>query len=108
MDGDNSYSLRLSARAIDDLWREIDYLNFEDEQLGRGFYDDFQKTIARIQQNPFLYAEVILFVRGGLFKKFNFQVFYAVDEINFIVEVIGILHQKQNPNIILQRLNLES
>jgi plasmid stabilization system protein ParE len=108
MDGDTAYSLRMSEKALGDLWREIDYLNFDDEELGKSFYDDFQKTIARIQQNPFLYAEVILFVRRGLFKKFNFQLFYAVDEVNFIVEVIAILHQKQNPNIILQRLNLES
>lgn len=54
-----------------------------------------------------MYAEKILFVRRGLLKKFKFQVFCAVDEINYDIEIIGILHQKQNPAIILGRLNID-
>ena len=104
---ENTYSLRLSKQATEDFWRELDYLSFESESLGEKFYSDFQQTLDRITQNPFLYAEIILFIRRGLLRKFSYQIFYIVDEINYEIEVIGILHQKQNPNIILERLNLD-
>ena len=107
MDGNDLYTLRLSENADEDLFREIDFLTFEFEALGEEFYDDVQHTLERICQNPFMYAETILFIRRGLLRKFKYQIFYAVDEIDRHVEVIGILHQKQNPRIILQRLNLE-
>ena len=107
MDGNNGYTLRLSDKASEDLFREIEFLNFELDSLGEEFYDEIQQTLNRIVQNPFMYVEKILFVRRGLLKKFKFQIFYAVDEINYDIEIIGILHQKQNPAIILQRLNID-
>ena len=108
MAGSNQlYTIRLTDKAKEDLWREIDFLNLERDNLGEEFFDDIQQTLERLMQNPFLYAELILFVRRGLLKKFKFQVFYAVDEVNIEVEVIGILHQKQDPKIILDRLNIE-
>ena len=72
MDGNDLYTLRLSENASQDLFREIDLLTLEFETLGEEFYDDVQRTLGRICQNPFMYAETILFVRRGLLKKFKF------------------------------------
>lgn len=54
-----------------------------------------------------MYAERVLFVRCGLMKGFRFQIFYVVNLVNGLIDVISVLYQKQDPNIILERLNLE-
>lgn len=48
MDGNNRYTLRLSDKASEDLFREIEFLNFELDSLGEEFYDEIQQTLNRI------------------------------------------------------------
>ncbi len=108
MDADSDpYSLSLSITANADIDRATAY--FDDQQLGLGsdFYEEFIGIARLITKNPQMFEEKLFFVHRGLLKRFRFQIYYAVDEVNREIDVIAVIHQSQNPDMIRERLNIE-
>lgn len=105
--GSDPYSLVVSERAKKDIDSAVAF--FDESQMGLGaeFYEEFVAIARLITVHPQLYEEKILFARRGLMKRFRFQLFYAVDDVHRKIDVIAVLHQKQDPAIILQRLNID-
>lgn len=101
------YSLIISDRANLDINRATDY--FDEQQVGLGalFYEEFIHIARLIARSPEMFEEKLLFVRRGLMKRFRFQIYYAVDDINHEIDIIAVIHQSQDLNIIRDRLNLE-
>ncbi|WP_366937072.1 type II toxin-antitoxin system RelE/ParE family toxin [uncultured Spirosoma sp.] len=85
----------------------IDELIAYKPELGRQWLDAYEYTEALILGNPYLYQEHLLFVRRAHLRKFSYTIYYVVDEINSIILIIAVLHQKQDPAIIQERLNIE-
>lgn len=63
--------------------------------------DDLDSLLARLENNSFPYAEHVLFVRRAKLTRFPYHVFYAIDEVNLFVEIIG----SRDRGIIRRRIN---
>ncbi|AQG80810.1 type II toxin-antitoxin system RelE/ParE family toxin [Spirosoma montaniterrae] len=85
----------------------IEWFTKESPAQARNWLDEFDRLLDRLENNPFQYAEHLLFIRRAKLHKFPYHVFYAVDEINYSVEIIGIQHTSRDPNIIRRRINFE-
>lgn len=106
-DNSGPYTLILSAKANDDIDRATIYFDSRRLGLGAQFFEEFLEISRLISLNPEMCEEKVLFVRRGIMKRFRFHIFYAVDSINQVIDIIGILHQKQDPDVLLERLNIE-
>ncbi len=82
------------------------YVN-ESPVKARYWLDEFDQLLSRLEDNPFQYAEHLLFIRRAKLHKFPYHVFYAVNEINYTVEIIGIQHTSRDPGIIRRRINFD-
>lgn len=60
-----------------------------------------------LARNPYMYQEHLLFVRRAYFRKLPYTIYYVIDEINALILITAVLHQKQNPALIMERLNIE-
>ncbi len=67
--------------------------------------DELDRLLVRLEDNPFQYSERLLFIRRAKLARFPYHVFYAIDEGNFFVEIIGIQHTSRDPDIIRRRIN---
>ncbi|MEZ0538282.1 type II toxin-antitoxin system RelE/ParE family toxin [Fibrella arboris] len=56
--------------------------------------------------NPYLYEENLLFIRRAVLHRFPYTVYYRIDEEDQIIIILGVLHQRQDRNEILRRINL--
>lgn len=75
--------------------------------MGFDFYQEFHRLTQLLADNPFLFQEHYLFIRRAVFTGFPFSLFYAIDEVNSVVEVIAVLHQKMNSAELRRRINAE-
>ncbi len=103
----SKFSVVFTEQADLDRDRIIDELIKRKPTLGRQWLDAYQHIESMLVDNPYMYQEHLLFVRRAHFRKFPYTVYYVVDEINAVVLITAILHQKQDPVIILERLNIE-
>lgn len=67
--------------------------------------DEFDRLLDRLESNPFQYAEHLLFIRRAKLTTYPYHIFYAIDEVNFFVEIIGVQHTSRDPSIIRRRIN---
>lgn len=101
------FSVVFTEQADLDRDKIIDELIGRKPTLGRQWLDAYQYIESMLVDNPYMYQEHLLFVRRAHFRKFPYTVHYVVDEINAVVLITAVLHQKQDPAIILERLNIE-
>ena len=107
MGGVNKFSIVFTEQADLDRYRIIDELIAYKPTLGRQWLDAYEYTESLLISNPYIYQEHLLFVRRAHFRKLPYTIYYVVDEIDSIILIIAVLHQKQDPALILERLNLE-
>ncbi|MBD2751323.1 type II toxin-antitoxin system RelE/ParE family toxin [Spirosoma validum] len=107
MDGTNKFSIVFTEQADLDRDRIIDELIVYKPALGRQWFDAYEHMESLLISNPYLYQEHLLFVRRAHFRKLPYTIYYVVDEIDSIILIIAVLHQKQDPATVLKRLNLE-
>ncbi|QDK82030.1 type II toxin-antitoxin system RelE/ParE family toxin [Spirosoma sp. KCTC 42546] len=107
MDGPNKFSVVLTEQADFDRDRIIDELIARKPTLGLQWLDAYEYTESLLANNPYIYQEHFLFVRRAHLRKFPYTIYYVIDEINAIILITAVLHQKQDPAIILERLNIE-
>ncbi len=107
MAGISKYTLHVSDQARADIERTVDFYEFEQEGLGSEFFGNFLKTIDYALVNPEMFPCHFLFVRRALMKIFKHQILFVFDEINGVIDVLAVLYQRQNPNIITERLNYD-
>ncbi len=104
---DSGYRVQILDAAASDLRSVIEWYEDRKEGLGLEFYQNFNEITERVSVNPFLYQNYHLFIRRAVMTRFSFNVYYAVDEVNFVVEVIAVFHQKMSLAELRQRINLE-
>lgn len=106
MAGDNPFSVSLTEGANEDKESIIDWYETIQPGLGLKWLTDYKRIEGTIAANPFYYAENLVFIRGARLPKFPYSIFYRIDELDQLVIVLGILHQRQDRNEILRRINL--
>ncbi len=107
MDGINSFSVIILEGADSDIEQVIDWYESQKMGLGFEFYQAFLNSTHTLSSSPFLYQEHFLFVRKASLHRFAYAVFYAIDELNSVVEIIAVFHQRMSPEELKQRLNFE-
>jgi plasmid stabilization system protein ParE len=93
----------IHAAAEDELRSAIAWHEEQRDGLGAEFRREFEATIARIRDNPMLYAaEGVDGVHLGLLHRFPYAVVY-IDEADRIW-VIAVAHQRRRPRYWARRL----
>ncbi len=101
------YSIEILKGADFDLRQAIEWYEAQKGGLGLDFYQKFYELTQLLSTNPFLFQEYYLFSRRAVLTRFPYNVFYAVDEVNWAVEIIAVIHQKVSPAQLRDRINLE-
>lgn len=90
--------LRIDDAVWLDLKKAIDYY---EETTGKGehFYDDYNATLDRIENNPYLYQIINKRQhRQGLLTGYKYSIFYKVEEDEQSVDVFALAGQRQKPD----------
>ena len=83
----------------------VDAMIWYDEKrsdLGREFFNDFEKSINRIIENPKAFKEITKEVRIIPTKRFPYKIFYTVSENTIFI--IAIFHAKRSNSFIRRKL----
>ena len=105
MAGRKLYTTFLTLLAEQERDDAIDWYAKENLITANRWLNEFGHLLDRLENNPFQYAEHLLFIRRAKLAKFPHHVLYAIDEVNFLVEIIGIRHASRDPDVIRRRVN---
>ena len=75
------------------------------EGLGFEFIDSFEKVLNKIAFNPYYASFIIEDARGASLKRFPYEVIYRVDEDQWQVRIIAVIHQHRNPEWFRNRIS---
>ena len=103
--GYRPYTTFLTILAEQERDNAINWYAKESLPTASKWLDELDRLLARLEDNPFQYADHLLFVRRAKLAKFPHHVFYAIDDVNLFVEIIGIQHTSRDPEIIRRRIN---
>jgi plasmid stabilization system protein ParE len=106
MAGNSNFRMLLTVEADRDKETIIDWYETIRPDLGLDWLNEYDRVEAVIASNPYLYEENLLFIRRALLQRFPYTVYYRIDEEEQIIIILGILHQRQDRNEILRRINL--
>lgn len=101
-----SYEVIISRGAGLDITETIAWYETQRKNLGFEFALRFEEVVAFLENNPYLYQEVILHFRRALMQPFSYAVYYQVDGILKEVLVIAVIHQARSKEYIEKRLSL--
>ena len=105
MAGSTTYTVFLTLLAEQERNDIVEWYAQNNLMVARRWFDEFDQLLERLANNPFLYSEHLLFIRKARMNKFPYHVFYAIDESNFRIEIIGIQHTSRDTDIIRRRIN---
>jgi len=92
-----TYDLIINPFAELDLQVSHEWYDLQKEGFGDEFIAEVDKTIIRIQQNPYQFSKVKKLARMAVVKRFPFGVFYIIK--GNIINVFAIFHFSRNPMI---------
>ena len=90
-----AYRLKFSGRAVREIGEAFDWYEEQSKGLGSEFELAFELQLKRLEQVPFLYAEIVPGVRRTLLPRFPYGVFYTVKDD--LVHVLAVIHNVRNP-----------
>ena len=82
------------------------FIWYEEQKIGLGldFINEFEATINKITHNPYYASYIEIDARSASLKKFPYEIIYRIDEVNWQVRIIAIIHQRRNPTWFRRRL----
>lgn len=93
----------LSPEANDDLDDAFEWLGSQLLGLDGRFLEEVNSALEQIAGHPYRFPERFTGIRAALLRKFQYTIFYEVNETQDVVFVYGILHQARNPKILKRR-----
>lgn len=99
-----AYTVKLLPIVYTDLQEAKKWYNEQREALGEAFKEEVNKEIDYIGLHPEHYQRKYKELRQSLVTRFPYAIFYLVEEKKKRVIVFGLLHTRQNPEIIRKRL----
>ena len=88
------FSLKINSSAQLDLKSAIDWYEAKQVGLGKRFLNDFEKTLIRIQSNPYIF-QLENNYRNALLDIFPYLVIFEIDHQEIII--LAIFNTHQNP-----------
>jgi plasmid stabilization system protein ParE len=98
------YISKTSKDAQDDIKKALAYYNAISEKLGVSFIADIEKTSENINKAPQRPKSRYENVKAMKLKKFNYFIYYLVDDVELVIKIFAVLHGKQNAENWINRL----
>ena len=97
-----TYHLELTEEARLDVQEAWLWYENQKANLGEEFLLSLEASLNEIQRNPFLYQMHYNNSRIAL-KRFPYKVIYVIEE-EYLIGVIGIIHNKRDPSVWMIRM----
>lgn len=94
----------LSPEANDDLEDAFAWYGTQSPGLDNRFLEEVNSALEQIAGHPYCFPERFTGVRAALLGKFQYLIFYEVNQMQDAVFVYGILHQARHPGILKGRV----
>ncbi|MBE2216911.1 MAG: type II toxin-antitoxin system RelE/ParE family toxin [Ignavibacteria bacterium] len=98
------FKLLVSEEAESDIDDAYTWYELQKKTLGDSFIRSLSSAFQKIKRNPHLYPLVYLDIRKHLIRKFPYCVYFFVDETDYSIRVVSVLHNSRNPNIWKHRI----
>ena len=89
--------LIIRPEAEDDMDDAYDWHELQNPGLGLTFQQAVITSLAKIQQNPFLYPVIHQQTRHALLKRFPYVLLYFITDTTIVVTAC--FHNKRDPNV---------
>jgi ParE toxin of type II toxin-antitoxin system, parDE len=93
------YKILIDEDALSDIQKATNWYNERSQGLGSRFQKQTKLQINALKMDADIYTNRYADVRCMLIKNFPFMVHYTLDNINFTVQIIAVLHTSRNPKI---------
>ncbi len=90
------YSLFYFNDAEIDFNKAKSWYKLQKDGLDQRFSDSVESVTSTIQQNPFAFAVQYKNIRIAQTKIFPYGIHYYVDEANYQIVIVAIIHSKRN------------
>jgi plasmid stabilization system protein ParE len=97
-----SFDVFVRGAAERDVASAQDWYEAQRSGLGAEFIEEFNDTLARIEQAPFIYPALYRGVRRAVLHRFPFLVWYRIEKSR--VTILACTHGKRNPATIRESL----
>jgi plasmid stabilization system protein ParE len=92
-------TLKISQAALDDMQKALDWYESQSEGIEQRFHKAISESLKFILNYPEASAMRYRQLRYKTVKKFPYYILYIFDEINAHVEIVAILHEKQDRKV---------
>ncbi len=97
------YKLLINPFAELELNEAKEWYNLQQEHLGERFVKEIDKTLTRINDNPFQFPQKKKQIRKAVVNNFPYSIFFYVSDN--LINVFAIFHYSRNPMIWKKRFN---
>lgn len=98
-----SNTLHVIQSALDDIQNALDWYESQNAGLEQRFHKGLMERLKFIQTYPEATSFFDKRFRGVQLKKFPFTIYYNYDEVNAVVRVTAVLHNKRDKSILKSR-----
>jgi plasmid stabilization system protein ParE len=99
-----TYSVVVRPAAGRDVQRAQDWYSLEAPEQVERFASELEATIDRVRAHPLRFARVWGDARRAYLRVFPYQLWYRVHEELQVVEVLALVHGRQDPSRLRERL----
>jgi plasmid stabilization system protein ParE len=100
-----TYIIVFTPEANSDLTDILGWYNENTSpEIKKKFIGDVSKLLKSLEKSPKAYSIRLKNSRCAVLKKYPYNIYYWVDDIDSTVNVFAILHQKRNPAIWRDRI----
>ena len=88
---------RLDDAASEELLGAVRHYAQHDCRLGRGFKEDFQRSVSLLAENPRLGHPLSGDYRRILMRRFPYSIIYRIDNQSRLIRIVAIVNQRRRP-----------
>jgi mRNA-degrading endonuclease RelE of RelBE toxin-antitoxin system len=93
------YQLQITPEALAEIQEAVYYYNSKRKGLGKEFFQELKKDLAKVKKNPFSFSPRYDDVRWIAMNRFPYAVHYTVIPENKIIIIQAILSQHRDPEV---------
>ena len=91
------YQIIFRARAKREYVQSVGWYRERSIQAAENFVAQIEAVVSAIQEQPDFYRKTYKQYREARAKKYPYSIVYFVDEVNDLVVITSVFHQKRNP-----------
>ena len=98
-----SNTIHIFKSALDDLQNALDWYDSQSYGLEQRFSKEVNERLTFIAEHPEASPVRAENFRGTQLKKFPYTIYYDFDEVNAVVHIAAVLHDKRDRKILKKR-----